>query len=180
MKEIIDKKEKEKNIRLQINKNVIRKKISIHYGVYNPNNEFIKDPLIKLKYGIVKNKLLGQFFTVNFMNSDEISPNDRYIYSKYIKLYDMFNSMNTNTINVDNYFHVEKDNKYTHGIYVTDTYVILGTYNVFKTNEEVYQLLKETAQIVRMNENNFFVNFIFFRFGIFGIRNIFYIYCNSS
>ena len=159
VKEIIDKKEKEKNIRLQINKNVIRKKISIHYGVYNPNNEFIKDPLIKLKYGIVKNKLLGQFFTVNFMNSDEISPNDRYIYSKYIKLYDMFNSMNTNTINVDNYFHIEKDNKYTHGIYVTDTYVILGTFNLFKSNEEVCELLKEIAKLIKTNDGNFFANF---------------------
>ena len=159
VKEIIDKKEKEKNIRLQINKNVIRKKISIYYGVYNPNNEFIKDPLIKLKYGIVKNKLLGQFFTVNFMNSDEISPNDRYIYSKYIKLYDMFNSMNTNTINVDNYFHIEKDNKYTHGIYVTDTYVILGTFNLFKSNEEVCELLKEIAKLIKTNDGNFFANF---------------------
>ena len=159
VKEIIDKKEKEKNIRLQINKNVIRKKISIYYGVYNPNNEFIKDPLIKLKYGIVKNKLLGQFFTVNFMNSDEISPNDRYIYSKYIKLYDMFNSMNTNTINVDNYFHIEKDNKYTHGIYVTDTYVILGTFNIFKSNEEVCELLKEIAKLIKTNDGNFFANF---------------------
>ena len=159
VKEIIDKKEKEKNIRLQINKNVIRKKISIYYGVYNPNSEFIKDPLIKLKYGIVKNKLLGQFFTVNFMNSDEISPNDRYIYSKYIKLYDMFNSMNTNTINVDNYFHIEKDNKYTHGIYVTDTYVILGTFNLFKSNEEVCELLKEIAKLIKTNDGNFFANF---------------------
>ena len=159
VKEIIDKKEKEKNIRLQINKNVIRKKISIYYGVYNPNNEFIKDPLIKLKYGIVKNKLLGQFFTVNFMNSDEISSNDRYIYSKYIKLYDMFNSMNTNTINVDNYFHIEKDNKYTHGIYVTDTYVILGTFNLFKSNEEVCELLKEIAKLIKTNDGNFFANF---------------------
>jgi hypothetical protein len=159
VKEIIDKKEKEKNIRLQINKNVTRKKISIYYGVYNPNNEFIKDPLIKLKYGIVKNKLLGQFFTVNFMNSDEISPNDRYIYSKYIKLYDMFNSMNTNTINVDNYFHIEKDNKYTHGIYVTDTYVILGTFNLFKSNEEVCELLKEIAKLIKTNDGNFFANF---------------------
>ena len=71
----------------------------------------------------------------------------------------MFNSMNTNTINVDNYFHVEKDNKYTHGIYVTDTYVILGTFNLFKSNEEVCALLKDLAKLIKSHDSNFFVNY---------------------
>ena len=66
VKEILEKKQKEKDIKIQIHKNVPPKKNSIYYGVYNPNNEFIKDPLIKLKYGLVKNKLFGQFFTINF------------------------------------------------------------------------------------------------------------------
>ena len=71
----------------------------------------------------------------------------------------MFNSMNTNTINVDNYFHIEKDQKYTHGIYVTDTYIILATFNLFKSNEEVYDLLKEIAKLIKSHDNNFFINF---------------------
>ena len=159
VKEVIDKKEKEKDIRIQIHKNVVPKKISIYYGVYNANNEFIKDPLIKLKYGLIKNKLFAQYFTINFSNSDELSSNEKYIYSKYVRLYDMFNSMNTNTINVDNYFHIEKDQKYTHGIYVTDTYVILGTFNLFKSNEEIVELLKEIAKLIKSHDNNFFINF---------------------
>ena len=40
---------------------------------------------MKLKYELVKNKLLGQFFTINFSKGDEINP----IYierdKKYIK-----------------------------------------------------------------------------------------------
>ena len=159
VKEVIDKKEKEKNIRIQIHKNIIPKKVSIYYGVYNPDNDFIKDPLIKLKYGLVRNKLIGQFFTINFSNNDEISPNEKYIYSKYIKLHDMFISMNTTTVDVDNYFHIEKDNKYTHGIYVTDTYAIFGTFNLFKSNEEVHGLLKEIAKLIKSHDSNFFVNF---------------------
>ena len=159
VKEVIDKKEKEKNIRLEINKNIIPKKASIHYGVYNPNNDFIKDPLLKLKYGLVKNKLLGQFFTINFSKGDEISPTEKYIYSKYVKLHDMFISMNTTTIDVDNYFHIERDNKYTYGIYATDTYTILGTFNLFKSNEEVCALLKDLAKLIKSHDSNFFVNF---------------------
>ena len=159
VKEVIDKKEKEKNIRIQIHKNIIPKKVSIYYGVYNPDNDFIKDPLIKLKYGLVRNKLIGQFFSINFSNNDEISPNEKYIYSKYIKLHDMFISMNTTTVDVDNYFHIEKDNKYTHGIYVTDTYAIFGTFNLFKSNEEVHGLLKEIAKLIKSHDSNFFINF---------------------
>ena len=159
VKEVIDKKEKEKNIRIQIHKNIIPKKVSIYYGVYNPDNDFIKDPLIKLKYGLVRNKLIGQFFTINFSNNDEISPNEKYIYSKYIKLHDMFISMNTTTVDVDNYFHIEKDNKYTHGIYVTDTYAIFGTFNLFKSNEEVHGLLKEIAKLIKRYDSNFSINF---------------------
>ena len=159
VKEVIDKKEKEKNIRIQIHKNIIPKKVSIYYGVYNPDNDFIKDPLIKLKYGLVRNKLIGQFFTINFSNNDEISPNEKYIYSKYRKLHDMFISMNTTTVDVDNYFHIEKDNKYTHGIYVTDTYAIFGTFNLFKSNEEVHGLLKEIAKLIKSHDSNFFINF---------------------
>ena len=159
VKEILEKKQKEKDIKIQIHKNVPPKKNSIYYGVYNPNNEFIKDPLIKLKYGLVKNKLFGQFFTINFSNIDELNYNEKFVYNEYVRLYDMFNSMNTNTINVDNYFHIEKDQKYTHGIYVTDTYIILATFNLFKSNEEVYDLLKEIAKLIKSHDNNFFINF---------------------
>ena len=154
-----------KNIENSLKKNEIKKeiseknKVSIYYGVYNPDNDFIKDPLIKLKYGLVRNKLIGQFFTINFSNNDEISPNEKYIYSKYIKLHDMFISMNTTTVDVDNYFHIEKDNKYTHGIYVTDTYAIFGTLNLFKSNEEVHGLLNEIAKLIKSHDSNFFINF---------------------
>ena len=158
VKEVFEKQGKEKRIILQMHKNVAPKKISIYHSVYDGNNTLIKDPLIKMKFGIIKNKLLGQFFNINLSNYEELTNKEKYILAEYIKLYDMFNSMNTNTINVDNYFHIEKDNKYSHGILVTDTYVIMGTYNIFKSNEEVCQLLKETAKLVKMNETNFFVN----------------------
>ena len=141
-----------------MHKNVVPKKISIYHGVYDSNSTLIKDPLIKMKFGLIKNKLLGQFFTINISNYEELTIKEKCILTEYIKLYDMFNSMNTNTINVDNYFHIEKDEKYTHGIYVTDTYVILGTYNVFKSNGEVCRLLKETEKLIKTNETNFFVN----------------------
>ena len=158
VKEVNEKQGKEKSIILHMRKNIAPKKISIYHGVYDGNNTLIKDPLIKMKFGLIKNKLLGQFFTINFSNYEELTNKEKSIMNEYIKLYDMFNSMNTNTINVDNYFHIEKDSKYSHGILVTDTYIIMGTYNVFKSNEEICQLLKEAAKLIKNNESNFFVS----------------------
>ena len=159
VKEVFEKQGKEKSIKLHMHKNVAPKKISIYHGVYNSENNLIKDPLIKMKFGLIKHKLLGQFFTINLPNLEELSAKEKYIYEKYIKLYDMFNSMNSLTINIDNYFHIEKDNKYTHGILSTDTYVILGTFNIFKSNDSVCSLLKEIAKLIKANESNFFITF---------------------
>ena len=159
VKEVFEKQGKEKSIKLHMHKNVAPKKISIYHGVYNADNTLIKDPLIKMKFGLIKHKLLGQFFTINLPNLEELTVKEKYIFQKYIKLYDMFNSMNSITINADNYFHIEKDNKYTHGILSTDTYVILGTFNIFKSNEEVCSLLKEISKLIKANESNFFITF---------------------
>ena len=159
VKEVNEKQGKEKSLILHMRKNVAPKKISIYHGVYDGNITLIKDPLIKMKFGLIKNKLLGQFFTINFSNCEELTNIEKSIMNEYIKLYDMFNSMNTNTINVDNYFHIEKDSKYSHGILVTDTFIIMGTYNVFKSKEEICNLLKEAAKLIKMFESNFFVSF---------------------
>ncbi len=159
VKEVFEKQGKEKNISLLIRKNIAPKKISIYHSVYDGNNTLIKDPLIKMKYGLIKNKMLGQFFTINLSNYDELTNKEKSILNEYIKLYDMFNSMNTNTINVDNYFHIEKDSKYSHGILVNEAYIVMGTYNVFKSKEEICELLKETAKLVKTYESNFFVSF---------------------
>ena len=159
VKEVQEKQGKEKSIKLHMHKNVVPKKISIYHGVYNADNNLIKDPLIKMKFGLIKHKLLGQFFTINLPNLEELTVKEKYIFQKYIKLYDMLYSMNSITINADNYFHIEKDNKYTHGILSTDTYVILGTFNIFKSNEDVCSLLKEIANLIKANESNFFITF---------------------
>ena len=44
---------------------------------------------------------------------------------------------------------IEKDNKYNHGIFVNGFYIIFGSYNIFKSNEEILDLLKETNKILK-------------------------------
>ena len=75
----------------------------------------------------------------------------------YIKLYDYFCSFKNLNIG-DNFFHIEKDNKFSHGIYVTETYLFLGTFNVFKPTNEINDVFKNLAKVVKQNENNLFVS----------------------
>ena len=75
----------------------------------------------------------------------------------YIKLYDYYVSFK-NLSNENHFLHIEKDNKFSHGIYVTETYIILGTFNVFKPTNEIYEVLKDLVKIAKQNENNLFVS----------------------
>ena len=66
--------------------------------------------------------------------------------------------MNSTNIYVNNFFYIEKDNKYSHGIYVTGYFIIFGSFNLFKDNEEILELLKEINKILKTSENDFFIN----------------------
>ena len=142
----------------QINNIISTEKISINKNVYNPNDLIKNDPFLKMKYGLIKNKKTAQFFTINIPTSDELTAKEKYIYNVYIKLFDVYKSMNSNNVYVNNFFHIEKDNKYNHGIFVNGFYIIFGSYNIFKSNEEILDLLKETNKILKSAESNFFIN----------------------
>ena len=142
----------------EINDILPTQKISINKNVYNFNDLIKNDPFLKMKYGLIKHKKTGQFFTINIHNNDELNAKEKYIYNVYIKLFDVYKSMNSTNIYVSNFFHIEKDNKYIHGIYVTGFYIIFGSFNLFKSDEEIVELFNETNKILKSAENNFFIN----------------------
>ena len=75
----------------------------------------------------------------------------------YIKLYDYFISFkNLNT--GENFYHIEKDYKFSHGIYVTETYIIFATFNVFKPTNEINEVFKDLLKLVKQYESNLFVS----------------------
>ena len=58
----------------------------------------------------------------------------------------------------ENFFHIEKDKKFSHGIYVTENYIILGTFNVFKPTNEINDAFEELLKLVKKYENNLFIS----------------------
>ena len=125
----------------------------------NSDSEFKKnDPILNINYGIVQHKLYSQFFTINMHSHDHLTQEEKYILKSYIKIYDYYISFTKNLNNQDNFYHIEKDNKFSHGLYVNDPILIFGTFNLFKPNDEIVAILKESIKIIKQNESNFFVS----------------------
>ena len=116
------------------------------------------DPLLKMNYGIIQHKLNSQFFTVNMHSHDNLTREEKYVFQTYIKLYDFYISFSKNINNPDNFYHIEKDNKFSHGICVNESFIIFGTFNLFKPNDEITGILKDCAKIVKQYETNFFIS----------------------
>ena len=131
------------------------KLISIGKIVCKQNTK--NDPFLKLNYGIINHRIYSQYFSVNIHSYEYLTKEEKYIMKSYIKLYDYYVSFK-NLSNENHFLHIEKDNKFSHGIYVTETYIILGTFNVFKPTNEIYEVLKDLVKIAKQNENNLFVS----------------------
>ena len=116
------------------------------------------DPILKINYGLVQHRFNSQYFTINMHSHDHLTKEEKYILKSYIKLYDYYISFSDNLSNPGNFYHIEKDNKFSHGLYVNDPILIFGTFNLFKPNDEIVAILKESIKIIKQNESNFFVS----------------------
>ena len=115
------------------------------------------DPFLKLNYGIIHHRANSQYFSVNLHSFDCLTKEEKYIMKSYIKLYDYFISFK-NLNPGENFYHIEKDYKFSHGIYVTETYIILGTFNVFKPTNEINEVFKDLLKLIKQYESNLFVS----------------------
>ena len=115
------------------------------------------DPFLKLNFGIIHHRTSSQYFLVNLHSYENLTKEEKYIMKTYIKLHDFY--CNFKSFNIgDNFFHIEKDKKYSHGIYVTDSYIIFGTLNVFKPTNEINDVFKDLAKVVKQYESNLFIS----------------------
>ena len=130
--------------------------ISVGKIATKQNNK--NDPILKMNYGIVQHRINSQFFTINMHSHDHLTKEEKYILKSYIKLYDYYVSFSKSLNNPDNFYHIEKDNKFSHGMYVNDTYIIFGTFNLFKPNDEITSVFKESIKLIKQYDTNFFVS----------------------
>jgi hypothetical protein len=115
------------------------------------------DPLAKMKYGIIKHKIYNQFVSINFHRYDRITKEEKRIFKVYGRLYDMYNLQDSSTINLNNFFHFEKDEEYIHTILAKGNLIILASFNIFKSYDEINNILSDLSYMIKGYENNFFI-----------------------
>ncbi len=115
------------------------------------------DPFLKIKFCVVKNKSLNQFFSLNLNNNNNNKIVNE-ILKIYNNLYDILNSQENNLININNFFHFQKNSYYLNVIYTNENYVCLSTFNLFISYDEAQNILKDFFKLIKNNENKFFVN----------------------
>jgi hypothetical protein len=125
------------------------------YKVININNiNNINNCFSVLKYSLIINIFLNQFFTINISSYNKITAQEKYIYKVYTKLFDLYKCQEKNE---KNFHHFEKDNSYNHIIYVQNHLIIIATFNIFKTYEEILNNIKKIIKIISNNENYYFI-----------------------
>ena len=140
-----------KNLRISLEENKNEKKTISNLLFKNIKN----DPFLKIKFCVVKNKLLNQFFSINLNNNNKIVNE---IIKIYNNLYDILNSQENNLININNFFHFQKNSYYLNVIYTNENYVCMSTFNLFISYDEAQNILKDFFKLIKNNENKFFVN----------------------
>ena len=147
------KKEKETNFLITRQSTIIDISGFSFLNLNSVNTKYLS--LSYVKYSIIINHILNQFFTINLSSYNKIIPEEKYINKVYTKLYDLYKCKDKN--DKSNFLHFEKDNNYNHIIYVYNSIIIIATFNIFKTYNEIYNNIKSIYKLVNGYENEFFV-----------------------
>ena len=147
------KKEKETNFLITRQSTIIDISGFSFLNLNSINTKYLS--LSNVKYSIIINHILNQFFTINLSSYNKIIPEEKYINKVYTKLYDLYKCKDKN--DKSNFLHFEKDNNYNHIIYVYNSIIIIATFNIFKTYNEIINNVKSIYKLVSGNENEFFV-----------------------
>ena len=147
------KKEKETNFLITRQSTIIDISGFSFLNLNSINTKYLS--LSNVKYSIIINHILNQFFTIKLSSYNKIIPEEKYINKVYTKLYDLYKCKDKN--DKSNFLHFEKDNNYNHIIYVYNSIIIIATFNIFKTYNEIINNVKSIYKLVSGNENEFFV-----------------------
>ena len=147
------KKEKETNFLITRQSTIIDISGFSFLNLNSINTKYLS--LSYVKYSIIINHILNQFFTIKLSSYNKIIPEEKYINKVYTKLYDLYKCKDKN--DKSNFLHFEKDNNYNHIIYVYNSIIIIATFNIFKTYNEIINNVKSIYKLVSGNENEFFV-----------------------
>ena len=111
-----------------------------------------------IKYGVVLNKKYNQYIMINYgMDYRTYSKDEKDLIHKYIKLYDIYNSYKEKEKDREEFFYVEKCEKYYNIINVNEYFIIVFSFGFFSDVDKLQKKIKDILKHLKKFENKYFI-----------------------
>ena len=112
----------------------------------------------EVKYGVVLNRKYNQYIMLNFgMDYRTYTKEEKELIMKYIKLYDIFNNYKEKDKDKEEFFYIEKCDKYYNIIQVNDYFIIIFSFGFFSDIDKIQKKVKDILKHLKKYENKYFI-----------------------
>ena len=138
-------------------------KTKTYMGNFNTQNNLEKVSTVvglldKIKYGVIMNKKYNQYIMINFgMDYRNYDKKEKEIIHKYSQIYDIYNNYKEKEKEKDDFYYIEKTEKYYNIIYVNEYFIIICSFNFFSNVEDIHKKCKEILKYFKKHENRYFI-----------------------
>ncbi len=138
-------------------------KTKTYMGNFNTQNNLEKVSTVvglldKIKYGVIMNKKYNQYIMINFgMDYRNYDKKEKEIIHKYSQIYDIYNNYKEKEKEKDDFYYIEKTEKYYNIIYVNEYFIIICSFNFFSNVEDIHKKCKEILKYFKKHKNRYFI-----------------------
>ena len=138
-------------------------KTKTYMGNFNTQNNLEKVSTVvglldKIKYGVIMNKKYNQYIMINFgMDYRNYDKKEKEIIHKYSQIYDIYNNYKEKEKEKDDFYYIEKTEKYYNIIYINEYFIIICSFNFFSNVEDIHKKCKEILKYFKKHENRYFI-----------------------
>ena len=136
------------------NKELVKGKTLSSNLVINPNNSIFKG----IKYGVILHRKYNQYIMLNFgMDYRTYTKKEKELIHKYILLYDIYNNYKEKDKDKEEFYYLEKSDKYYNLIQVNETFLVIFSFGFFSDVEKIQKKIKDLFKYLKKYENKYFI-----------------------
>ena len=136
------------------NKDTPKSKTLSSNVISNPNLSIFKG----VKYGVILHRKYNQYIMLNFgMDYRTYSKKEKELIHKYIRLYDVYNNYKEKEKDKEEFYYMEKSEKYQNLIHTNENFVIIFSFGFFVDIEKIQKKMKDLFKYLKKYENKYFI-----------------------
>ena len=133
------------------------------YNINNSNNNltniksgsYIFENII---YGVVLNRKYNQYIMLNFgMDYRTYDKKEKKLIQKYVQLFDIYNNYKDKEKEKEEFYYIEKSDKYYNVIKVNEYFIIICSFNFFINIEDISKRIRDILKYLKKYENRYFI-----------------------